>query len=388
MSESKFKCPFCGNSLIAMNDVTKGTCIPCGLTVDVDKAEAWFTHTAPEHFRESFRFLELFEEVDPMFVLSQVDLFQEGFKLDKCLFFGNKLNNAECKTLVKGKMLRNTSLHAMLPIAGKRMLMQTILPYFKYGLSIGANVNPLYLTEPVPAKKHMWLMVLLNSVEPEYTTDVEDVTNLYFDMTLEAQLQRLLKPFRNVEVQEVTPEQALVSYVLNNPEINIAWGAGTYNLHNKIIAYIKACLNDIDTIQLNNLPTCDCKLDVNPNDSFIKEIYEMFLRSMPSTCVNWSEDEFSKFDILNHIVQNDPFAGYKQTDLQGASIIDIYNTYLVLSALVAKYMGFSSELGIEPKAAVLFDLFRDPVDLDLTDDQVVVTFWKHMSKYVAKELRD
>lgn len=373
-----FKCPFCGADLITMNNLGTGGCLRCGFVFDAVAKSGSITDRAPDYLLESMLFLNTFYEADSRFVLSPVELFRPGFKASECMFFGNKSKIEVGLDMDKKNKSRVKDVSKMHIIAGKRMLSDTMLPYFQNALHHSAENNPLVTTEPITAERHLYLLTLLATVTTEYKPNVLHVCNTYFSTSLEETIQRCWHKFYGVIGDAVTKERAMYAFVMCEPEVNISWGKGALGLEDSIKKYALACMNGIENIDIANIPA-NRRNDLNLrllSDKVVEEVKMSYLKGMPSTAINAVSGNYA-FDILNHCIEDNPFEGCK-ADINGTIYLEVNATYNLLYRLWDKYATVSKQLGIDAKEKYMYEETGSQDFKLLDNDEFLVRFWQTM----------
>lgn len=381
---NSFICPFCHRETTFTNEgLCK--CVEHSLIIDPRSHSAYFDDRADSYLLESQKFLRLFAETDPDMVMSPVELFDKNFKVDACKFINVKHEISDVNCVNVSKLNIDLDIISMKLIAGRGMLADVITDYFKNGLNYSTSNNPIVFEQIPQSERWLWLKVLLESNPYIDNSKIELATNAYFAATLEQKIAWLTKQF-DVSLKPLTKEEMLYSYIVTEPWKNIQWGVGVDALTNNIKAFIKACLNDIEKVEVEQ------KIDAAKVPEFLlnspkwlQQYSEAYYGGMPSTAVNqFSKDEFITFDILNHDFSYDFFAGHNITKAN-KDFVAVYNAWLIYKALYDKYCKNEKQLGYNMKLAWLATHEADMSPIyKLSPNMQVVRFWQKMSKELYK----
>ena len=383
---TSFICPFCNKGMTTLSS-SKFICTEHGFIVEPANRAAYFDSHAPAYLLESQKFLDIFKETDPDFVMSFHELFSKQFKLRECKFINVKQTTKAADVICMdiGKLNVKLDIVDRFLIAGKGLIADTIGPYFKNSLLYSAENNPLVFTSIPDSSKWLWLKVVL-ATNPIVSDDMIDcVTNAYFAPTLEQKISWLTNTF-DVELTPLSNEEMLYSHIVTEPWRNVQWGIGKHKLLENVKSFIRACLNDIDLITDEPID------DVRKLPAFIQnetkwlDMYKKaYYNAMPSTAINQGVDGvFVTFDILNHEFSCNYFAGQKVNGL-GNEFVALYNAWLILSALYGKYCRNDELLGYNRKIAWIASHNCDHVPVhNLSPNMLIVRFWQIMGKYLFR----
>ena len=378
-------CPFCGNVMIPAE--TKGTykCPADSFRIDLNARSGMFGAGAPNYLLESARFLNLFRVLKPMYVFSPEKLYSQFFKLSDCVFVEpkEKSDDVVCvrgyrlnyKNHVKGKHL----------IAANKFIADGLFSYVYNSIRLGCFENPLLINEIPTAFDQLHLKYVLANNDDKYADrEAFAAAKAYFQPTLEAMSSSIWPLILNTNYNDtVTDEMALYSYLMCEPQINIKWGVGAAELMSNIKSFVRACLKDINTIKVTD--NCDEMLMADSkyhiDDKLIKELFILYLSSMPSTAVNCVSDVNSTFCVLNHEFKNNPFEGVAIDKLDNNVVValsQIYSTheYMFMTYCYDNVVRFSTQQKIE----WLINNCGYTVKSSDTPSKAVVAFWQKFAE--------
>lgn len=380
--DTKFICPFCKKPLLPVIERGVLMCFDDGFIVELKQRNARITDKAPRHLQESYQFLKEFKMSEPTMVFAKEPLYSEQFTLQDCIFIACKQESK----LVKCTDITNLSTSVIKTwhlIAGQNNVADGIIQNMYNALTLSSECNPLVRTETPPAEKFLWLKLLLeNSPNKVPASNIHKVVMTYFQPTLEGMLQSLIHPFEGVALERISDEQALYSLIVCKPDINIAWGSTPRDMLENIIRYVRACLNDIEDVDISTKVVPE--IPDNWTTKLVDELRVAYYGHMPSTAINTSEvNDLPSFDILNHEFATGYFDGQVVNGKVTAQLLTMCKSYTVLSALWDKYCSSQMSMGIAGKRNFLRSMMKNvPSD----NEEMVVYFWKEMAKYYNKEI--
>src|SRR5699024_5984528 len=163
-------------------------------------------------------------------------------------------------------------------------LSDELVSRLRFGLELKSESNPLiYVTSEKP-ENYLFMKVMYASMPVEYmNVKTHQAVTTYFTPTLEGIIQNIAHPFDGVMSTELSDEAALYSWIFFQPQINISWGMGANGLIEKIISFIKACLKDLEGVDISRKKPVI--IPKNWNSGIVDEYLHVYLKSMPSTAV-------------------------------------------------------------------------------------------------------
>ena len=389
--QTKYICPFCNTPLTEFIPNQGFSCNRDGLLIDFNNKRAHFTERAPVHLLESQAFLQEFKKTDPIYVMSPVPLFHPDFTLLACDFIGCRNLSANVNCIDMSKLNVKSSIVDKRLIAGNKMVADNLVDFFYNSLKFSSDNNPLVLTEFPDYDKFLWIKFLLENNNKEYKElNGYTVTLAYFQPTLEGMIHVLDHKFEGVKLPTLTDEQALYSYLLFQPQINIKWGKGFYGMQAEIYKFIGACLKDVEKLEVKEVdPTKKLPKFLTAVPKWYEELKLAYYRSMPSTAVNVKDTNYSTFDILNHEFSDH----YLLTeDSTNKDLLLVMKTYALQYELWHKYASYDKNYGLDAKINYLIQFgnltrVHDSVEVPTNPDDIVLLFWKEMNKVYNKEIK-
>lgn len=383
-----FKCPFCHKEMITVVPNMVYNCTQHSLLVKPQERSATFSPRAPKYLLDSQTVLEKFHDLNPAFVMSSHKLFSESFNIADCKFVGPNLKDDVVPCADISRLNVKLDIVDKFLIAGNGMIADIVKDYFRFSLHFGSENNPIVFEATPTADKWLWLKVLLESTDIRVSSKIDVATDAYFAPTLEHKIA-LLSPVFNVNLRPLTDEEILYSCMLTQPHINIRWAKSADALIENIKSFIKACVKDIENIQVETLEGADAmptSMNLGPN--WGDEYRRAFFGGQPSTAINQEgSNGFVSFDILNHEFAYNYFEGYDAQHLTGMQLIALYQTWVVYSALYDKYCKNEQLLGYNKKLDYLIshNTFDDEI-FKLSPNMVVVRFWQVLQDYINNSL--
>ena len=386
---NKFKCPICKIPMIPVNNAQL-ICSHDKFIADVEKRSAYFMDDAPRHLKESQKFLQEFQRIDPVYVFSPTKLFDEGFELDDCIFVKDATRDSDVKVLSAYRLKPKEIAEKLNLIAGGRIVAYNCLNYFIKGVFNEISDNPLCFSKIPDYDTWLWVQTCVVSAEEEYLTAKHIRTlSAYFAPNLEEAAAQYLPDEFDSKVELPSDEAVLFSMLFCTPQINIKWGKGFNELHDNTLSYVKALVTDGKDHHYFAKPVAK-EGSILTQGTMFDEFAKAYLMSMPSTAVNnagLKENEFAWFDILNDEYATDVYSGIS-ANLNNTMILQLFNTYNVQAALVKKYTGDAMKYDIKWKQAYVLRLSNKMVDLsDDTEDYycTISTFWDYVKTSLELE---
>lgn len=390
--QTKYLCPFCNTPLTEFIPNSGFSCNKDGLLIDFTNRRAHLTERAPLHLLESQAFLQEFKKTDPIYVFSPAPLFSSEFSLVNCDFIGCKSKSSNVNCISVDKLNVKTSVIDKHLIAGNKMVADNIINLFYHGLKFSSDSNPLVLNEFPDYDKFLWIKFLMENNNKEYKElNGYTVTLAYFQPTLEGMINILDHKFEGVPLPTLTDEQALYSYLLMQPQINIRWGTGFYGMTKELYRFISAVLKDVDKLEVKEVdPVKKLPIFLTAVPKWYDELKLAYYQSMPSTAVNVKGTTYSTFDILNHEFSDHFLLNKNSTN---KDLLMIMRTYSLQHELWCKYAEYSANFGVDTKLKYLVQngssrSVHDAVELPSTSDEIVLEFWKKMCCEYTKEITE
>lgn len=378
---SDFICPFCKRPLRAVAPANVLHCVTDGVVCYLNMRSAFIQGTSTPHLIESFDFLREFKRADPTFAFSSVPLWDKDFAMADCLFVNAKSpsENVKCVDVTHLNMERDVMSKHL--IAGKGMISDDMIKRFQYGLVLNAAENPLLFPNGFPDPDKILFQKILFESNPQIDINakVMQVTSAYFQPTLEGVCEHIFRPFQTYSALPLTDEQTLYSWICFEPQVNIGFEPTAYGLYSKIVAFIRACLRDLDKVQVPD--KIEYSAPTEWKKGMLESFYNTYYCSMPSTAINNTETKLENraiFDILNHEFPTDCFCGYLHDGKVRSKFMVLNKTQVLLATLFDIYAYSQRRMGLEAKREFLT---REGKAVPENNNKMLLAFWKAVAEY-------
>lgn len=362
-------CPFCGN--IMSFNTNSFRCNSCDFTANVKLHIGEFGKDAPKHLIESYQFLEEFAKRDPLMALSTVDLFDKKFIASNVIYIKDA---TDILTKVKDSRISDDFLKGCHVIAGRRVLASNIVKTMIMAVTDSCRDNPLIFEEPPTAKLQLYLTWAAHNYNVNITPEVYKTVTAYFRPTLEGKINTLGLIPDIIDEPVVTNNEAIYSFVLTEPDVVIGYAPGQNSMRNCIVDYIKACLNDLDELDIA-APNGAYPETLLSNEEHFDRFMHALLCSTPSTAINntCNDTVFASFDILEHTYFVSPFSEDNAKTISDEDLLSLEKTFDILShCLYNAYPNIALYDREYKKKYLDKHSYYVPIDADT----IVVEFWK------------
>lgn len=362
-------CPFCGN--IMYFNTNSFRCNTCDFTANVKLHQGEFGKNTPKHLVESYKFLEEFAKRDPLMALSTIDLFDKKFVASDVIYIKDvtdilsKVNDIQ----VSDDFLADCHI-----IAGRRVLANNIVKTMIMAVNDTCRDNPLIYEESPTAKLQLYLTWAAHNYNININPVVYKTITAYFRPTLEGKIHALALIPDVIDEPVVTNNEAIYSFVLTEPDVVIGYASGQNSLRDCIINYIKACLNDLDDLDIA-APDGFYPEVLLSNEERFNQFMHALLCSTPSTAINntCNDTVFASFDILEHAYFVSPFSEDNAKTISDEDVTFLEKTFDILSHCLCNAYPNITLYDREYKEKYLRKhSYYVPIDADT----VVVEFWK------------
>lgn len=330
-----FKCPFCGEELKSMAGMYM--CHKDSLFVSPKSRKCEFSAGAPKHLLESYRFINTFRRVQPMFAFSPKKLWEEGFSEADVKFVNCKQPLETVTNYTLSRLNTLSDIKDMHLIGGQGVLADNLRMYFTQAVIQESDTSPLDFVSFPEAGRWLWIKTLLNSVPIADSTLVWRAVGMYFALCPEHALSFIsgnIQFGRNP--MAYTDEMMLYSYIVNMPGINIPWGKGAAELYANCVNFVKYLTRNLKRIEnkpdgynVSALPK-----GMQSEKSFF-ELYMPYLKAQPSLAVNMQSGEIVSYDILDNEFKLSVVE--KGEEVGPMELMERLRVNMVLGAMYEKY---------------------------------------------------
>lgn len=379
-------CPFCNGDMYATSIKGVYRCPNDKFKVDLLSESGMFEVGAPSYLLESAKFLSLFRTLKPIYVFASEKLYTPFFRLKDCVFVGTK-GTSEDVTCVKGHLLNFTKhVKGKHLIAANNFIADGLFDYVYNSVKIGCDQSPLSSDEIPTAFQQLFLkFILVNNYDNYADKEAFKATKAYLQPTLESMSESVWPGIFSKDSRcFVDDSMALYSYLMCEPHVNIRWGVGAEQLMSNIKSFIKACLNGIDSIAVED--NCDGMNNsiskYSSEDKLIEELFQTYIKSMPSTAINYNSVSNSTFCVLNHEFKNNPFEEITEDKMNNNNIVLLLNSiYSTHAYLFERYCyDITLNFGFNKKIEWLINNCNYKLKSSYTSSRVVVDFWDKFAK--------
>lgn len=368
MSEIKCICPFCKMPLFPEPYSGRFGCTKHDYHVDYINRKAWFGNKASTEFKESQEFLHDFFTNKPLFAISPVKLFKEGFSKSTVKYYGN--DTVSLDNFVSAKDIRYGYL-----IAGNGLVAHHLLRHVCVMYEQHCEVSPL---NPVYTDVESYLFLLHMSDSSDCTYKITNTLYAYLLPTLESMCSVICEmPFHNIV--PLNDEMVLYSAIFMRPQDNIKWDVD--NLRRNIRNFIIALTDFTPTVE--QLPFKLEEHFVNFPEALVtaetkaekgKSLYIKTLLGNYSTAPN---EGMSGFDIMEKNYHTVKGPGNKMTSNALTAFVSSHNS---LAELFDKYAKLVTPMGIDKKR-----MYLKHSDDQSSPNVIVLSFWRAVNEILKKE---
>lgn len=356
------KCPFCGIPLFPLSK-TDTSCGSCGLHINYERKEAYFSTNASTSSLESQKFLNWYFKEGPMYCVSPVKLFDDKFRFSAVHYFGPNAKQ-------ENKLVTVTDIKDGHLIAGHGLVAHKLLYSMSLFYELGYEHNPLQFTYK-NHKEYLYNLVGLANMPCRKTVTAD--LYAYLMPTLEAMSSVVCHmPFH--PMQKLTNEQVLYSAIFMQPQVQIKWDPK--NLMDCVKQFLFA-ITDLTLSSKEMKPYdfkeyfCDFPESIYDRED-ARNLYNMVLKGNIATAPNECQ---SAFDVLENAYVKVKGPGNRMTCGQ---LKDFTSLYQLNAELFKKYAEPLTPMGLEPKIKCMCDINNHQPDF------VVTEFWRRVNTELEK----